>query len=122
MKSAESLKKTWQFKRVYNRGKSKADGFLVVYAFENGSDVNRLGLSVSKKVGGNNVRRNRIKRLIRENYRIFESGLKKGFDFVVVARKPVSQATFHQVENSLMNLFSKLRITGDADCGVSPKE
>ena len=108
MKFTEPLKKTWQFRNVYGQGKSKADKNLVVYSLENGTSLNKLGFSISKKACGNSVSRNKIKRLIKENYRLLESDLKKGFDFVIIARQPVTQATFYQVKSSLENIFSRL--------------
>ena len=75
----ESLKKNYQFKFVYNRGKSIANKYLVMYVLKNGKDFNRLGLSVSKKVGISVVR-SRVTRLIRESYRLSEENVRRGFD------------------------------------------
>ena len=71
MKFSESLKKNSDFRKVYRKGKSKADHYLVLYALPNGTDRNRLGISVSKKVG-NSVVRHHLTRLIREIYRLHE--------------------------------------------------
>ena len=72
MEFTESLKKNYQFRFVYNRGKSIANRLLVMYVVRNGTDGNRFGISVSKKVG-NSVVRSRITRLLRESYRLSES-------------------------------------------------
>ena len=109
MNVTEPLKKYWQFKRVYNAKKSKADSFLVVYTLANGTDKNRLGITVSKKIG-NSVTRNRIKRLVRENYRMYEKELTFGMDLVVVARKPASEASFHDLSGSLKKIFNNLGV------------
>ena len=69
MKFSESLKKNKDFQVVYKNGKSYANRYLVLYIRENGMDKNRLGISVSKKVG-NSVVRHHLTRLIRESYRL----------------------------------------------------
>ena len=71
MKFSESLKKNADFQKVYNEGVSFANKYLVMYVRKNGTDGNRLGISVSKKVG-NSVVRHRVTRLIRESYRLRE--------------------------------------------------
>ena len=64
--SIESLKKNTEFQAVYKKGKSYANKYLVMYVLENQSNKNRIGISVSKKVG-NSVKRNRAKRLMKES-------------------------------------------------------
>ena len=81
----ESLKKTADFRNVYKNGKSYANKYLVMYIMENNRTENRLGISVSKKVG-NSVVRHRITRLIRESYRLHENIFNSGLDIVVIAR------------------------------------
>ena len=71
MRFSESLKKNRDFQTVYNKGKSLANSYLVMYVMDNGLEKNRLGISVSKKVG-NSVVRHRLTRLIRESYRLSE--------------------------------------------------
>ena len=81
----DSLKKNRDFKRVYGHKKSAGNHLLVLYVAPNGGARNSLGISVSRKVGGAVVR-NRVKRCIREQYRLHESYLQTGYDMVVVAR------------------------------------
>jgi len=109
MEFTESLKKNRQFRRVYAARISKADKFAVVYAVKNDLPINRVGVTVSKKIG-NSVTRNRIKRLVRENYRLFEYELTAGFDIVIVARKPIAEASFYEVGGSVRDLFQRLKI------------
>lgn len=102
----ESLKKNYQFRFVYNRGKSIANKYLVMYVIKNGKDINHLGISVSKKVGISVVR-SRVTRLIRESYRLSETKIKKGFDIVVIARTSCKGENFDTVNKSLKHLLKK---------------
>ena len=103
MKKTDSLKKNIDFKKVYNKGRSLADKCLVMYILENGSQKNRLGISVSKKVG-NSVIRHHITRLVRESYRLNEDRFKTGLDIVFIARIRANEADFHGIEKSVIKL------------------
>lgn len=102
----ESLKKSFQFRFVYNKGKSLANKYLVMYIIKNGKDSNRLGISVSKKVG-NSVIRSRVTRLIRESYRLKEDKLQLGFDIVVIARVDSNNASYENISKALYHLLKK---------------
>ncbi len=103
MKFSESLKKNIDFRRVYNKGSSYSNKFLVMYVLHNNMEENRLGISVSKKVG-NSVVRHRLTRLIRESYRLQEEIFQPGWDIVVVARVNGKNANYHEIESALMHL------------------
>lgn len=104
MGSVCSIKKNCEFQTVYNSGKSLADRSLVMYILPvEGRIYNRIGISVSKKVG-NSVVRHRIKRLVRENYRLNMDRLAVGFDIVVIARKGACGRSCREIESSLMRL------------------
>lgn len=103
MKFSESLKKNQDFRDVYQNGKSNANRFFVMYVKKNGTEHNRLGISVSKKVG-NSVVRHRLTRLIREVYRLHEDAFNGGLDVVVIARVSAKDISYHQVESSLLHL------------------
>ena len=103
---SESLKKNNDFRNVYENGKSYADKYLVMYVLENNKDINRLGISASKKVG-NSVVRHRFARLVRESYRLHENIFNSGLDIVVVARKNAASVGFFEIEKALLHL-SKL--------------
>ena len=99
----EGLKNSPDFSKVYKEGRSKANRYLVVYVRENGTDKNRLGISVSKKVG-NSVVRHRLTRLIRESYRLNESAFARGLDIVIVVRVSAKEIGFHEAESALLHL------------------
>ena len=104
MKFSESLKKYDQFREVYKNGRSLANKYLVIYVLENNLEINRLGISVSKKVG-NSVVRHHLARLIRESYRLHEDMFNSGLDIVVVARKSAASISYHDMESALLHLF-----------------
>ena len=106
---SESLKKNHQFRSVYKSGKSYANKYMVMYVKENGTAGNRIGISVSKKVG-NSVVRHRIKRLLRESYRLREAMFNSGLDIVVVTRKPAASVGYSQIEEALLHLAKLDRI------------
>lgn len=109
----ESLKKNDDFRTCYRSGKSYADRFLVVYVRPNGLDQNRIGISVSKKVG-NSVVRHRIKRLVRESYRLHEEEFDSGSDIAVIGRRSADGASYHEIERALLFLLGK--------AGIYPKK
>ena len=100
---SESLKKNREFQIVYKKGKSYANKYLVMYVLSNESEKNRLGVSVSKKVG-NSVVRHRLTRLIRESYRLQESRFQKGLDIVVICRAGAKVKEYKDVEKALIHL------------------
>ncbi|MFX0549882.1 ribonuclease P protein component [Hathewaya histolytica] len=100
------IRKNSEFRTVYKRGKSFSNKFLVLYIKKNGNNINRLGISVSKKVG-KSVIRSRVKRLIRESYRLNCHKFKNGHDFVIIARVSSNDQNYITIENALNELFSK---------------
>lgn len=103
MKFSESLKRNADFQNVYKNGKSYANRYLVMYVLENQTSCNRLGISVSKKVG-NSIVRHRVTRLIRESYRLQEDMFNSGLDMVVIARKSAKDKTCQDIESALQHL------------------
>jgi len=103
MNFSESLKKNKDFQIVYKEGKSLANKYLVMYKRKNGSDKNRLGISVSKKVG-NSVVRHRIIRLLKESYRLQEDRFINGLDIVVIARPSAKDISYREIESALIHL------------------
>ena len=103
MKHSESLKKNMDFQNVYKNGKSYANKYLVMYVLENDLNKNRIGISVSKKVG-NSVIRHRITRLIRESYRLQEDVFNSSLDIVVIARSGAREVGYKEIESALLHL------------------
>ena len=103
MKFSDSLKKNRDFQIVYQNGKSYANKYLVMYVLKNDLSANRIGISVSKKVG-NSVVRHRLTRLIRESYRLHEEMFNSGLDIVVIARSNAKNASYHEIASALMHL------------------
>ncbi len=99
----ESLKKNEDFRRVYSERKSKANRFFVMYVSRYIPDKNRLGISVSKKTG-NSVVRHRVKRLVRECYRLNEMRFSSGLNIVVVARDSAADIDFKATESAILHL------------------
>lgn len=95
--------KNKDFQIIYKKGKSYANKYLVMYVLINNKEENRLGISVSKKVG-NSVVRHRITRLIRESYRLQEDIFQKGYDIVIVARAGAKDKTYSEIESALLHL------------------
>jgi len=103
MKFTQSLKKNKDFQLVYKNGKSYANKYLVMYLLKNETQENRLGISVSKKVG-NSVVRHRLTRLIREAYRLSEEKFQSGWDIVVVVRVTAKEIGYTEVESAIKHL------------------
>lgn len=107
------LRKNVEFRTVYRRGRSFPNNLLVLYVYKNnrnrlqdGEIYNKVGISVSKKVG-KSVVRSRVKRLIKESYRLNNASLKSGYDFVFVARTALRDKNYRDVENAMINLFKR---------------
>ena len=103
MKHSQSLKKNADFQIVYKEGKSFANKYLVMYVKENDLGINRIGISVSKKVG-NSVVRHRIKRLILESYRLHEDMFNSSLDMVIIARNTAKDRSYAEISSAVMHL------------------
>jgi ribonuclease P protein component len=103
---AEHLRRPADFRRTYDRRRSTADSWLIVYACENGLPHLRLGLSVSRKVGKAHVR-NRLRRLYREAFRLTRHEMPTGLDLVLIPRRP-DEPTLEALKRSLPRLVRQV--------------
>jgi len=110
MRFSRSLKENHLFRRLYRRGASSANAFLVIYARKNGSAENRIGLTVSAKMGCA-VKRNKIRRRLREIYRLNEEKFLGGYDMVVVVRSRAMTADYARLEKAYLSLAGHMGLT-----------
>ena len=108
MKFSSALKLNHIFRRLYS-SVGQVNGYMVLYARKNRSGQNRVGLTVSKKLG-KAVVRNRIRRRLREVYRLNEARFAPGWDIVVVARSRCISADFEKLTNAYLSLAQKAGI------------
>ncbi len=113
MKFSRSLKRNHIFQRLYRTG-GVANGFVVLYARKNGTNANRVGITVSKKLG-HAVVRNRVRRRLRDVYRLNEDKFQPGWDIVVVARSKAVTAEFTRLTTAYLQLAEKLGILLPSD-------
>ena len=104
MKRKYRLRRNDDFQRVRHLGKSYASPIMVLAFLRNELDYSRFGFVVSKRLG-KAVWRNKIKRRMREATRLQMSHIKPGFDFVLIARQRINQATYAEISQSLENLL-----------------
>ncbi len=104
-----SLKQNHIFRRLYAKGSCAVGRTAVIYSRKNGTEQNRLGFSVSTKLG-HAVARNRIRRRLREAYRLNEHLLSPGYDMIIVARGRAAKAEFTAIEAELLRLCRNLGI------------
>lgn len=103
------IKKNNEFLRAYKKGKFFVGKYLILYAIKNRLEINRIGITTSKKVG-KSVKRNRIRRLVRENYRFYEDFIKKGYDLVFVARSTEKLPEFADIKKEMKFLLKRLSV------------
>lgn len=121
MKFSESLKKNHDFQYVYKKGKSFANKYLIMYQMENHLEKNRVGISVSKKVG-NSIVRHRVTRLIRESYRLQEGRFQCGLDIIIIARAGAKGRTYQEIESALLHLGKLHNIIDDINGDISSEK
>lgn len=121
MKYTVSLKENRVFRRLYAKGKSAVAPTMVLYCRKNGRPENRLGLTTGTKLG-HAVVRNKVRRRLREIYRLHEDELLPGYDIVVVARVRAVHSRYTQLERDFLRLAKKLQLLRPKGPGPERKE
>ena len=109
------IKENTEFQKVLKTGKWFGAECVVIYVLQNKKEVNRIGVAVGKKAG-KSVVRNRLKRLIREAYRLNEEQIEKGLDIVIVWRSStnIDNVNFEIVQKSLLKCLDKANLINKA--------
>ena len=111
MKKIKTLKKNYEFKNVLSKGKFFVGKYVTIYIKNNKKNENYVGIAVGTKVA-KAVKRNRIKRLIRENYRLLERNMKTGYSIVFICRKNqnIEKINFYNVKEDMVNILKSAEI------------
>jgi len=109
MEKSQRLRKNREFRYVYNKGKVYSNSILVMYIVKNNSEYNRVGFSVSNKVG-KSVVRNKVRRRIKESFRLNASIIKKGYNIVFISRVRARGVNYKEIEKAMLLLFKEAKI------------
>jgi ribonuclease P protein component len=109
MDALQRMRKNAEFKKVYSQGRYYVEKYVVIYIIKNASDYNKVGYSVSKKIG-KAVQRNLVKRRMREIYRLNGDRIKKGFDMVFTARTGSAAAEFSDIRKCMESAMFRARL------------
>ena len=107
MDARDTVKQNGDFRRIYRRGRSAVAGGVVVYCLKNRQGMSRLGVTVSTKLG-HAVVRNRVRRRIREIFRLSQGKMKQGYDIIVVARTRAAHADYWELKRAFEKTCKKL--------------
>lgn len=105
MKKQDRLNKESDFKRVYDKGKSYANKYLVIFFLKNGLEHNRVGFVTTKKLG-NAVKRNLYRRRLKESYRLYQHNLNTGYDIILLFRSRIPDIGYKEIDSALKHIVS----------------
>lgn len=108
MNKVYSLKNNQDFKKIYKTGKNYWNRNLILYVRKNDQEVNRVGYSITKKVG-NSVIRNKIRRRMKEIYRLNLLNLDEGYDLIFIPKKNVTEISYRELESAMLHI---IKLTG----------
>ena len=103
------IRNKFEFNRVYSKGRSYVNQMMIIHVVNSDNVKGKVGFAVGKKIG-NAVVRNRIKRLMREAYRIGQHSINQNISMILIARKPLIEAKSYFVQKSFMELCKKAKI------------
>ncbi|MGM9662867.1 MAG: ribonuclease P protein component [Oscillospiraceae bacterium] len=112
MKETRTVKKNHEFRRMYRKGRSAVNSYLVLYCRPNAFGHNRLGVTVSAKLG-KAVVRNRVRRRLREIWRLNQGQMKQGYDMIVVARSRAVKGSYQELERAFRRAAGELKLWED---------
>ncbi len=112
MLKKEILRRKDDFAKIYKRGKSIGERYIVLFYRKNNLSYNRTAFLASKKVG-NSVKRNRARRLMKENYRFLWENIKDGYDLIFIARNTINEKKVFDVEKSMKRALAKAKLFKD---------
>lgn len=115
MKETESLKKNYEFARVYRKGKYYTSNNLTLYVLSTKGNTKKIGITVSKKAYGKSVKRNRVRRLVRESYKNYEKEIKKNTSMVFVVRKNSELPSFVKIKDEVRYLLNLSGLITDSE-------
>lgn len=113
VKRTTTVKENYEFRRMYSKGRSGVSSYLVVYVRPNRFGHNRLGVTVSAKLG-HAVVRNRVRRRFREIFRLAQPRMKQGYDFIIVGRSRAVTAEYRELERAFEKVSRKLGVWEEA--------
>ena len=111
MRKIDTLKKNYEFENVLSKGKFYKGKYVIIYLQRNNKQKNIIGIAISKKIGKAN-KRNKLKRLIRESYRLQKENLQKGFNIVFIWNKKsdITDINYNKINEDIINLLKIARI------------
>ena len=112
MRPEVTVKENYEFRRIYRKGRSAVSPCLVVYCQRNRQGRSRLGITVSTKLG-HAVTRNKVRRRLREIYRLNRGRMTPGYDIIVVARTRAAHTTYEKLERSYLSALRELELLGE---------